>query len=293
LGNGMAKKLENIFNECLERMLRGESIESCLSCHPEEAAELEPLLRTALGVRRSSSSLQPRPEFKAWARARLEGAQLYAKQQRQPKRAGLLAWQQGWALALTAVLVILLAGAGTVAASSNALPDEPLYPVKLTTEQVRLAFTFSDAGEVRLHTQLAENRAMEIAAMARQGKTEQVAIVTEKLTKHLEKADYAIKRVEEAEATRFSALPKEAATTPELSATPEPEETKEAERLKEFVKGRASKNLAVLEDALEDAPEQAKPALQRAIEMAKKSCGKVQQETGAESEGKPIPVKPE
>lgn len=84
----MARKLEEIFNECYERILQGESFESCLMRYPEYAAELEPLLRTALGFTWRASSIQPRPEFKYWARARLQGAQTYAKQQKPPEKAG-------------------------------------------------------------------------------------------------------------------------------------------------------------------------------------------------------------
>ncbi len=287
----MAKKLENIFNECLERMARGESIESCLQSYPKEAAQLEPLLRTALGFSWRASSLQPRPEFKARARLRFQGAQLYAREQKQPERPGFFAWQRGWAFALTAVLVILFTGAGTAAASSDALPDEPLYPVKLATERVRLAFTFSDAGQARLHAQLAENRVLEIAAMARQGNTEQVGILTERLAEHLEEANYAIQKVEKTTggAPQLMATPQEAARAPELVAVPSPEEEEaedgNAQELKEFVEASASKNLAVLEDALEQAPEQTKPALQRAIEIvSEERYERSPQEPGAEAE---------
>jgi len=306
----MAKKLEKIFNECLERMLQGESIESCLRSYPKEAAELEPLLRTALGFSWRASSLQPSPEFKARVRLRLEGARLYTKQQRQPEKPGLFAWRRGWAFALTAVLVILFTSAGTVAASSDALPDEPLYPVKLATEQTRLTFTFSDAGKAELHARLAENRALEIAAMAREGKIEQAAIITEKLAEHLEEANNAIQKVEitRSEASQFMATPEEAVTTPqattapdetpkapepeEATTTPEPEtpEGKKAEQLRQSLGESTSRSLAALENALEQAPEQAKPALQRAIDtISEKSYKKPQQEPGTgteEDEGK-------
>jgi len=222
----MGKKLDNIFNECVERVLQGESIESCLASYPKEAAELEPLLRTALGFSWRASSVQARPEFKAQARLRLKGAQLDARQHRRPEGRGFFAWQRGWAFALTAILVMLFTGASTVAASSDALPDEPLYPVKLATEQTRLVFAFSDSSKASVHTQLAENRALEIAAMAHEGKTEQAAIVTERLAQHLEAANYAIQKVEtaEVEAPRFTAVPEEAAPEPEPAAAPEPEE---------------------------------------------------------------------
>ena len=314
----MAKKLEKIFNECLERMFQGESIESCLRSHPKEAAELEPLLRAALGFSWRASSLQPRPEFKARVRLRLEGARLYAKQQRQPEKPGFFAWRRGWAFALTAALVILLTSTSTVAASSNALPDEPLYTVKLATEQAKLTFTFSDAGKAKLHTHLAENRALEIAAMAREGKIEQAAIITEKLAEHLEEANNAIQKVEitQSEASQFRTAPEETTATPEpettepeeTTATPEPETTepeettaapepettepeeatatpepkttknRKAEQLRQSLEESTSRSLAALENAREQAPERAKPALQRAIDTISEKSHKKPQQ---------------
>ena len=285
----MANKIESIFEECLERVLQGESIESCLRSYPEEAAELDPLLRTALGFKWRASSLQPRPEFKAQARIRLEGAQLYTEQRSQPKRPSYFAWQRSWAFALTAVLVILFAGVGTAAAASDSLPDEPLYSVKLATEQTRLAFTFSATGKARLHTQLAENRAMEIVAMAHQGKTEQIVIVAEKLTEHLEKANYAISRVEETEARHFIALPEEVVKESALTTAPAADtgESGEAKQLKELVGGSTSENIAILEDTLEQVPEQIKPALREAIELiTEKSPKETQPEPVIEDESK-------
>ena len=61
------KQFDNILNECLDRILRGETVEKCLQSYPEQAPELEPLLRTALATK-MASHIQPRPEFKAKAR---------------------------------------------------------------------------------------------------------------------------------------------------------------------------------------------------------------------------------
>ncbi len=219
----MVKKLDKIFNECVERIILGESIQDCLKRYPGRAAELEPLLRTAFDVSRRASSLRPRRVFKAIARARIEGAQQYARYvQQQPAKVGFFTLQRAWVPALTAFLVLLFSSAGTVAASSDALPDQPLYPVKLAAEQVRLTFTFSDVSKAKFNVYLAENRSQEIVAMAALGKTEQIVTVTEKLANHLEEADLAIKRVEEAEAGQFFSIP-EMPTTPELVPTPEPE----------------------------------------------------------------------
>ena len=266
----MTKKLENIFDECLDRIFRGESIESCLASYPEEATELEPLLRTALGFSWRASSIQPRPEFKAQARLRIQEAQFYTSQQKQPEKAGVFIWQRSWAFALTAVLiVILLAGTGTVAAAADAMPDKPLYPVKLATEQARLALTFSNENKVKLHTQLAENRAQEIAVMANQGKTEYIEIATEKLVVQLNRANYTINRVEQTEvkAVRSPALTEEAAApyAPDAAPYAGKVEISKIERLKRLKGESTTRNLTLLEDALKQAPDEVKPALRQAI----------------------------
>jgi len=57
------KEFDNILNECLERLLvKGESLEQCLQRYPGQAAELKPLLETALAAR-EASSIQPRADF--------------------------------------------------------------------------------------------------------------------------------------------------------------------------------------------------------------------------------------
>ena len=316
----MARKLDDIFNECFERILQGESFDSCLARYPEHAAELEPLLRTAFGFTlRASSTLRPRPAFKHWSRVRLQGAQLHPKQQQRPQKPGFFSWQRSWAVALTAILVVLLTGGGTVAASADAMPDRPLYPVKLATEQVKLAFAFSDTSKAEVNAQLTGTRAEEIETMVRQGKTEQAAITAERLANQLEQANYAIERVE---ITRAGDVPSTLApekttpppappvVTPEETPTvpiptpptvppqdmgktpdetppatpPTPQDTASTEKTKEWkesLEGSTSKSLAALQKALEQAPPEAKPALQQAINrISEKAPKKPQQVPG-------------
>jgi len=59
-----------ILNECIDRIIKGEMVEQCLRSYPDQAKELEPLLRTALNVK-IASNIQPRAEFKARARYEL------------------------------------------------------------------------------------------------------------------------------------------------------------------------------------------------------------------------------
>ena len=46
----MADRLEQTFEECLELLSQGVSLEECLARYPEYARELEPLLRSPAGL---------------------------------------------------------------------------------------------------------------------------------------------------------------------------------------------------------------------------------------------------
>ncbi|MBM3133251.1 MAG: hypothetical protein FJZ95_09525 [Chloroflexi bacterium] len=185
----MAKKFEHILDECLDRMAGGEAIEKCLADHPEHAAELRPLLESAAMVREKSASLEPRPEFRSQAKQRLL-AQVRAGAEAQPerKRFAIFEWHYRWAVAVAAVLLVLLIGGSTtVVASTNAMPDDFLYPVKIRVEKVRLAFAGSDTAKAKLQADFAERRAEELAKMAEKGKWGKVEQAAERLANHLEK----------------------------------------------------------------------------------------------------------
>jgi hypothetical protein len=257
------KKIEDILNNCLERMFDGESIEDCLRDYPWQASELEPLLKTSFALLRKSAAIQPDPEFKARVHSHLQGM-LYAKRE----RAGIPIWRRKWAVAMTTVLVILLAGMGTVAASATALPDESLYTVKLATEQARVALAFSDMDKAGLHIRFAERRVMEIAQMARQGKSDEIPMLAEQMAGHLDKVGVA-------EKTRQAGQrePKLLAPAPILPSTPSEESEDHGEveegyagELKIMLSDSRARSVNVLQTALAEIPKETKPALEQAIE---------------------------
>jgi len=249
-------EFENILEECLERLVKGETLEQCLQRYPEQAAQLEPLLQTAQAVRKASAIL-PRSEFKARARYEFRSAlQATATRRRLP----LFGLRPRWAMALMIIAILLVAGGGTAAAASNSMPDSPLYPVKLATEQVRLTLTPSDMGKARLCATLCDRRVAEIICMANKGDARQVELVTQRLDKRL--------------AILVSLLPaKEAGAPRVLAPMPEAMPSEEARdapvkgraELRTIVAGCAFNHPAALRVVLETAPESAKPALRRAI----------------------------
>jgi hypothetical protein len=69
-------------------------------------------------------------------------------------------------VALAVVLALVMMGGGTVAASTNSLPGDVLYPVKTTTERVQAFFTFGKEAKANLYMRFAERRIVEIEALA-------------------------------------------------------------------------------------------------------------------------------
>jgi hypothetical protein len=264
----MKQKIEDIFNQCLERLLQGESVEDCLKAYPERAPELEPLLKTSFVLIQKSAAIQPTPEFKARLGSQLQ-EMFYAKREKVKKRARVPIWHKKWAVAMTTVLVIVLAGVGTVAASANALPDETLYPVKLATEQARLTLAFSDIAEAKLHVQFAERRADEMVAMASQGKSNEVLMLNEQVAKHLDEVYKKVEGTAEVEDTAPRVLAPAPAQTPPPTEGPGKTYSEGKAQgggdLEKMLNQSRAQNLAALQKASDKAPEKLKPALKRAM----------------------------
>jgi hypothetical protein len=159
----MKKSFDDILDICLDRIIaKGDTIEQCLESYPEQATQLEPLLRAALATAKVSSIIEPRPEFQRLARQRLLST-LEAKEKKKTKhRMPLWGWQRRWAVALVAVLVVILVGVGTVTASASSLPGDTLYPVKTATEKVQGFFTFGSEAKANFYMKLSQRRLDEL-----------------------------------------------------------------------------------------------------------------------------------
>jgi len=253
------KEFNNILNECLERLLEGEAIEQCLRRYPEQANELKPLLQTALVARRVSV-IQPRADFKARARYQFRSALREAATKKRP----FFSWFPRWATVATIALVLLLAGSGTVAAAGSSMPDSPLYPVKLATEEVRLALTPSPIDKASFCAELADHRVAEIIYMANKGDTQQVELITRRLDERLATLVVLVLDQEKGEAPMLMApAPEEAGFSKGGNARAD-----DQAGLRMTLEYNAVNNTATLNAVLEKAPESVKPALLEAIAIA-------------------------
>jgi hypothetical protein len=105
------KTFDDIFDECVNRINSGETIEACLASYPEHAADLELLLQAMLDTR-AACEFTPSITAKNLARQRFNEAlaQLERKrEEQQPLFPWIFARPKAWA-AVTAVLVVVLIG---------------------------------------------------------------------------------------------------------------------------------------------------------------------------------------
>ncbi len=270
-----SREFDNILDECLESLLtEGATVEQCLQRFPKHADELKPLLETALATRKAST-IKPSPDFRDRARYQFHSA----LQEMGRRKSGVFfrwGWQPRWATVAATVFALFLAGGSTVAAASGSMPDDPLYPIKLATERVQLAFTFSAVGEAELHAKLADKRVAEIIHMAKENKPEQIERTAQRLVTDLTKIALLSSPREVTSSIAMAPAAEEAPVAEEAPLlTQRAGGGKEAHdkvdrraRLKEIIMHQADNNTARLHALLETAPESAKPALQRAIALS-------------------------
>lgn len=208
-------EFDNILDECLQRLIAGETIEACLSRYPDYAASLEPLLRTAQNTLKATD-IRPRPEFRDRARYQYQVA---IREMPVKEKHSFFAILRP-SLATVVVAIVLLAGGSVVAAAGGSLPDNPLYQVKLATEAVRLALTPSDLGKAELNARFADARVDEIIKMADKGDVALVEMTTDRMNQNLiAVADLTSLSKVTAEGASFSSLQAPAAT-PVPTVTP-------------------------------------------------------------------------
>jgi hypothetical protein len=135
----MIRTFDEILDECVDRMNRGESLEDCLAGHPEQAQELEPLLRAMFDTR-TACAFRPSSEAKMAARRRFNAALADVQRKREDRRPlvpRMLAWPT-WAAAAAALAVILIAYFGVNPGQT------PIVPGPQPDPEGTFAFLISD-----------------------------------------------------------------------------------------------------------------------------------------------------
>ncbi len=86
-----------------------------------------------------------------------------------------------------AVLLVCV-GMGTVVASADTLPDDLLYPLKLASEQVRLALADAPGDRAGVELSIADHRLREAEALAGSGRTSDALVASAMYSQHIASA---------------------------------------------------------------------------------------------------------
>jgi len=118
----MPREFDEILDECVDRMVRGETLDDCLAAYPEHAAELEPLLR-AVADTRDPMRFAPSPQSKAAAKQRFSSA-LARNRGRDQSRRSAFPLLPRWSMAVAAVAAVVVVVLVTVLATGPASAPE-------------------------------------------------------------------------------------------------------------------------------------------------------------------------
>jgi uncharacterized membrane protein YgcG len=189
----MTTNLTDVLDIATKRMISGEPIPTVLAEYPAHARALYPLLNTAVmletirpvemprsevlqadrdaflarvaNLQQQPVSPEPLKRLKEWIVHYLPWNLLNSTHQRKEQR-------RMNALLIKAVMVfsvIFGSTGGTAVYAAHSLPGSPVYPLKLSMEQARLALTSDPASQANVHLTLAQVRTQEMEQLAQQG----------------------------------------------------------------------------------------------------------------------------
>jgi len=168
----MFRRYSSVLDECLAALRAGEPMEHIVARYPRHAPRLRSALTLAARVQ-SSPRVTPRAQAQeqSWRRIRERAHQLRMGGRRVAARRANFGAILKPAGALVAMLLFVSSfGGGLAYASQDAMPDSPLYSVKLATEDIRLWFVFDDKHEAEILLDQSNQRVDEIRSMVSQGK---------------------------------------------------------------------------------------------------------------------------
>lgn len=169
-------EIYDILEICLQDIEKGTNLDSVLARYPEHAAELRPILETAMKTIRVHV---PDPSSEIIRRNRAKVLQ-HAAELREAK-VQPASTRRLWSVPLRRVLVTLvvigalfMSSTGLVRAASTTLPGDQLYPVKRTWEDVLVTFTFNLQSRNALQIEHENERLNELNELFVKGRAVQV-----------------------------------------------------------------------------------------------------------------------
>nr|MBA3873542.1 hypothetical protein [Anaerolineae bacterium] len=156
--------LTEVFNDCVDRLGQGQSIDDCLRRYPQYASTLRPMLEAGALVQRMR--IQPAQVLTAQTRVRPR----FEDALRAPPRKRMSGASR-FIYAIAAVLIIgFITIASFTAISQSSLPGDAMYSVKIFSEGLQRSLFDNDA----LETNFDHRRIQEIQQLLALGRAEDV-----------------------------------------------------------------------------------------------------------------------
>ena len=239
-----------LLDRAIQRMLEGQApFEETAQADAGLAAELRPLVEMASRVRILIRARAPMPDFVASLEGRLL-KQIPIQPPTPERRASPVPTGFRWGQLRTAALVSIItvmvmigSGWGAASVSAQALPGDSLYPVKRGFEEVSLTFSFSTTGDVHLLADFTDKRLAEVEQLAAQGRELDLLLGLEYYEQTLSRLDAAIKGL------------------PSYLGSAQLED----------LQAQLARHTDVLSALRDRLPEQARPALELAVEHSQKT----------------------
>lgn len=145
---------ETLLIQCLDDLEAGGMLAEIIARHPDQAAEIRPILEMAQELGTLVAAPSPRAQAASQAlfltHARAIGQVEKSHRQGVAGNGRYLSWWRRLGVALAAVVMLLVITLTVVEESAAALPGDALYPVKRTRETLQLALT-RDKGALTEH----------------------------------------------------------------------------------------------------------------------------------------------
>jgi hypothetical protein len=243
----MSKKVEKILNNCIKLISEnGMSLEQCLKRYPKFQEELRPLLESYIAVKefeqiKTPSILENEVKTQFINIVKVKQSQLIASRgilkRFATQLSGLWAMPALAKISIFVILFLFISGFTSILAA-NTLPGDFLYPVKIESEKIRIFFAPRNE-KANLHIIFAKRRLGEIEKMAEEGRIKEI----NKALNVLEtETDSAINYMEDFEVDIKN------------------------QKAFDMILENFDKQKEVLEKVKEKVPDEAKQAIQRAIE---------------------------
>ena len=134
----------------------------------------------------------------------------------------------------------------SVLASSDGLPHEPLYQVKIAVEETLLKLTTSELSQAKLRIEFAEQRVQKIVEISNNDNFQELDELSQSVEQHLGNLDLLVESL-------MSQGGKE----------------RDVEEIRALLENNAIKNLDMFSETLQKASAQARPALEQALKRAR------------------------